>query len=77
MQEDDAVVADVGPVERRADRLRGAETDRRRRAGAPSMCVTGDVLETLLEEDDQRAEADAEAKACAPAHAERLELIAA
>ena len=38
MEENDAAVVDVRPVERRANRFRGAETNRAAEQ-APSMCV--------------------------------------
>jgi hypothetical protein len=62
VQEDDAMIVDVSPVERRADGLGRAETDGAAKE-APQHVRHRDVLETLLEEDDERAKSQAKAQA--------------
>ena len=74
VQEDDAAVAEVGPVQRGADRLGRAEAD-----GAadqrPEHVRDGDVLEPDLERDDQDAEDQAEGGFGSGAADEGLELV--
>ncbi len=59
MQEDDASVAQVGPIERGADGLRGKQTDGSAQERANHV-RNGDVLETQFEGNDQQPENHAE-----------------
>ena len=59
VQEDDASVTQVGPVERGADGLGREQTDRAAEQRAEHV-RDGDVLEPQLEGDDQQPEDDAE-----------------
>src|ERR1051325_6494238 len=74
VQEDDAVVVDVRPVERRADRLRRAKADSATEQAAEHV-RHGDMLQTLLEKDHQRAEADADSETFKRFVTQRLQLI--
>ena len=68
------MIVDIGPVERRADGLRRTQTHVATEEAAEHV-RHGDVLQTLLEKDHQRAEADAESETFKRFVAQRLQLI--
>ena len=73
MEEDDAPVARVGPVERGADRLGRDQADGAAEQRAEHV-RDGDVLEAQLEDDDQQPEDDAESGVENGIAEQRLEL---